>query len=134
MIFLTLNRLNSQTQCHQIYTQPIGWCLVYMKQCRNCFLHVVFRDHFYQFGEIRSITVASKQQCAFVHFMNRVSAELAAEKSFNKLILKGRRLNVKWGKSQAQQLASATASEAESGGKSLDPVPGLPGGRTSVEF
>lgn len=66
--------------------------------------------------------------------MNRVSAELAAEKSFNKLILKGRRLNVKWGKSQAQQMAPATPSEAESGGKSLDPVPGLPGGMTSVNF
>lgn len=66
--------------------------------------------------------------------MNRVAAELAAEKSFNKLILKGRRLNVKWGKSQAQQLTPATASEAESAGKNLDPVPGLPGGIYDQRF
>ncbi len=46
-----------------------------------------FRDHFYQFGEIRSVTMVSRQQCAFVQFTTRSSAEAAAEKSFNKLIL-----------------------------------------------
>lgn len=81
------------------------------------------RDHFYQYGELRSITVASKQQCAFVQFVSRGSAELAAEKSFNKLILKGRRLNVKWGKSHG---ASGTTAVREESAKSLEPVPGLP--------
>lgn len=45
------------------------------------------RDHFYQYGEIRSITVVSRQQCAFVTFTTRAAAELAAEGTFNKLII-----------------------------------------------
>ena len=49
-----------------------------------------YRDHFYQFGEIRSITMVSRQQCAFVQFTTRTSAENAAEKSFNKLIMQVR--------------------------------------------
>uniref|UniRef100_A0A803VAK7 Pre-mRNA-splicing factor RBM22 n=1 Tax=Ficedula albicollis TaxID=59894 RepID=A0A803VAK7_FICAL len=59
------------------------------------------RNHFYQFGEIRTITVVQRQQCAFIQFATRQAAEVAAEKSFNKLIVNGRRLNVKWGRSQA---------------------------------
>lgn len=57
-----------------------------------------FRNHFYQFGEIRTITVVQRQQCAFIQFATRQAAEVAAEKSFNKLIVNGRRLNVKWGR------------------------------------
>ncbi|XP_033751822.1 pre-mRNA-splicing factor RBM22-like [Pecten maximus] len=83
------------------------------------------RDHFYQFGEIRSINIASKQQCAFVQFTTRQAAENATEKSFNKLIMGGRRLNIKWGKSQAQ--LGVTKKDGEDSEKALEPVPGLPG-------
>jgi len=79
------------------------------------------RDYFYQFGEIRNITIVQKQQCGFVQFTTRSAAEAAAEKSFNKLILLGRRLTVRWGKSQAK------ASSAAESVASLPPVPGLPG-------
>ncbi|KAK2116054.1 RNA binding motif protein 22, partial [Saguinus oedipus] len=41
------------------------------------------RNHFYQFGEIRTITVVQRQQCAFIQFATRQAAEVAAEKSFN---------------------------------------------------
>lgn len=84
------------------------------------------RDYFYQFGEIRSVNVVSKQQCAFVQFTSRSSAETAAEKSFNKLIINGRRLNIKWGKSQGQQGQEKEDTKEE--GQNLEPVPGLPGG------
>jgi pre-mRNA-splicing factor RBM22/SLT11 len=67
------------------------------------------RDYFYQFGEIRSITIVQKQQCGFVQFTTRSAAEAAAEKSFNKLILLGRRLTVRWGKSQAKQASAAVS-------------------------
>ncbi|XP_059147534.1 pre-mRNA-splicing factor RBM22-like [Physella acuta] len=80
------------------------------------------RDYFYQFGEIRSINVA-KQQCAFVQFTSRIAAETAAEKAFNKLILNGRRLNIKWGRSQGQPAMKKEEAPAQS---SLEPVPGLP--------
>ncbi|CAL8139338.1 unnamed protein product [Orchesella dallaii] len=79
------------------------------------------RDHFYQFGEIRSITIVQKQQCGFVQFTSRAAAEVAAEKSFNKLIIMGRRLTVRWGKSQAKQTSISDD------GSHLPPVPGLPG-------
>lgn len=57
-----------------------------------------YRGHFYQFGEIRTITIVQRQQCAFIQFATRQAAEMAAEKSFNKLIINGRRLTVKWGR------------------------------------
>lgn len=83
----------------------------------------VFRDYFYQFGELRSITMVPRQNCAFVCFTSRPAAETAAERSFNKLILKGRRLKIMWGKSQGQQ-----PTPGKQGGTPLAPVPGLPGG------
>ncbi|XP_067139758.1 pre-mRNA-splicing factor RBM22 [Centruroides vittatus] len=82
------------------------------------------RDYFYQFGEIRSITMLARQQCAFIQFTTRTAAELAAEKAFNKLILCGRRLTIKWGRSQAK---SSVPTTKEGEGKKLEPVPGLPG-------
>ena len=54
------------------------------------------RNHFYQFGEIRQITMAPKQSCAFVQFTRRGAAELAAEKSFNKVVIKGRKLTIRY--------------------------------------
>jgi len=69
--------------------------------------------------------MASRQQCAFIQFTARASAEVAAEKTFNKLILNGRRLNVKWGKSQANQLVPVLGETERN--NTLQPVPGLPG-------
>nr|CAG4636212.1 EOG090X0770 [Eubosmina coregoni]SVE69833.1 EOG090X0770 [Eubosmina coregoni] len=83
------------------------------------------RDHFYQYGEIRSISIVSRQQCAFVTFANRMSAELAAEGAFNKLVIQNRRLVIRWGKSQGKQNVPGTSS-VEGGAARFDPVPGLP--------
>ncbi|XP_022202538.2 pre-mRNA-splicing factor RBM22 isoform X3 [Nilaparvata lugens] len=84
------------------------------------------RDHFYQYGEIRLVTLVPRQQCAFIQFTQRSSAELAAERTFNKLILGGRRMTIKWGKSQGKQSASVTVSEQDAAAEPLEPVPGLP--------
>ena len=81
------------------------------------------RDHFYQFGEIRSVTMVARQNCGFVTFTTRPAAETAAERSYNKLIIKGRRLKILWGKSQADKPKTG-----KDGGPKLIPVPGLPGG------
>lgn len=80
------------------------------------------QDHFYQYGEIRSITVLAKQQCAFIQFTTRAAAESAAERTFNKLILCGRRMTIRWGRSQGRQKTSLEEGEID-----LEPVPGLPG-------
>lgn len=89
-----------------------------------------FRDYFYQFGEIRNITLLSGKGCGFVQFTTRESAELAAEKTFNKLVLKGRRITVRWGRPQAQQNVASQLGEAGMYARQFDPVPGLPGGET----
>ena len=82
------------------------------------------RDHFYQFGEIRQISMAPKQACAFVQFTRRAAAEVAAEKSFNKVVIKGRKLTIRWGKSQGKQ---SEAPSTSSGSAAVPNVPGLPG-------
>lgn len=64
---------------------------------------VDIRDQFYHYGEIRNVTLVPKQQCAFVQFTKRSAAELAAEKTFNKLVLGGKKLSIRWAYSQAKQ-------------------------------
>ncbi len=73
------------------------------------------------------MNVVAKQQCAFVQFTERSPSEAAAERSFNKLIINGRRLNIKWGRSQGQQQLTGAKKEGDDG-QMLEPVPGLPGG------
>lgn len=80
----------------------------------------IFRDNFYQFGEIRTITLVPRQQCGFIQYTKRAAAELAAEKTFNKLVLGGRRLTIKWAHSQAKQNAVAKTN------RNFEAVPGLP--------
>ena len=77
------------------------------------------------------MSLVGKQQCAFVQFTTRSAAEAAAEKCFNKLIINGRRLNIKWGKSQGQASTPAIKQGVETAEK-LQPVPGLPGGEALV--
>lgn len=80
------------------------------------------RDNFYQYGEIRNITMVARQQCAFVQFTKRMSAEMAAEKTFNKLVLGGQKLAIKWAHSQAKQ-STSTATKTN---RSFDPAPTPP--------
>lgn len=84
------------------------------------------RDHFYQYGEIRSINIVSKHQYAFIQFVTRSGAELAAEKTYNKLILNNRRINIKWGRSQGRPGIDDDDNEENNSNKEMEPVPGLP--------
>jgi len=86
------------------------------------------RDSFYAYGEIRSISVVTKQGCAFVQYTRRASAEVAAEKTFNKLLVKGRRLTIRWGRSQGQKnpIAADGGSAAAAAAPGTVTVPGLP--------
>ncbi|KAK1337521.1 LOW QUALITY PROTEIN: hypothetical protein QTO34_002152 [Cnephaeus nilssonii] len=84
------------------------------------------RDHIYQFGEIWTVTVVQRQQWAFIQCATRQAAEGAAEKSFNQLIVDGRRLNVKWGRSQAARGKGKEKDGTADSGIKLEPVPGLP--------
>ena len=84
------------------------------------------RDNFYQYGEIRNITLVPRQQCAFIQYTSRGAAEIAAERTFNKLLLQGRRVTIKWGRSQARQGVPGNR-DVEGNMRELEPVPGLPG-------
>ena len=59
----------------------------------------------------------------FLQYTRRSAAELAAEKTFNKLTIKGKKLSIRWGKSQGKQ----DAIQAAGSGMALPQVPGLPG-------
>ncbi|XGW30085.1 hypothetical protein V3C99_009251 [Haemonchus contortus] len=74
-------------------------------------------DYFYQFGDIRSLRLLEAKSCAFIQFTTRESCEMAAERSFNKLFLKGRRLVIRWGQPQAQKAEDQ---------RTINPVPSLP--------
>uniref|UniRef100_A0A8C6RAV4 RRM domain-containing protein n=1 Tax=Nannospalax galili TaxID=1026970 RepID=A0A8C6RAV4_NANGA len=52
-------------------------------------------NHFYQFWEMRRITVVQRWQYAFIQFVTRQAVEVAAEKSFNKLIINAARGKIK---------------------------------------
>ena len=88
------------------------------------------RDYFYQFGEIRSIIIASSKNCGFICYTTRQAAEFAAERSFNKAIIKGKRLKVLWGKSQEERTGAKDKTDKT---EDYAPVPGLPGGRFTYE-
>lgn len=59
------------------------------------------KDHFYAHGEIESIRLVLQRACAFVTYTTREAAEKAAEELSNKLVVKGLRLKLLWGKPQA---------------------------------
>ena len=85
------------------------------------------KNQFHQFGEIQTITVVQRQQCAFFQFATRQAAEVAARKSFNKLVVNSCSLKVKWIRSQAARGKEEEKDRTTDTGIKLEPVPGLPG-------
>ena len=61
------------------------------------------RDAFYTYGEISSVRKVASRFCAFVTFTERSAAEKAAEALHGKLIIKGVRLRLMWGRPQQKQ-------------------------------
>ncbi|WOL06484.1 hypothetical protein Cni_G15218 [Canna indica] len=59
------------------------------------------RDNFYAHGEIESVRMVLQRACAFVTYTTREAAERAAEELVNKLVIKGLRLKLMWGRPQA---------------------------------
>uniref|UniRef100_A0A915KPK2 Pre-mRNA-splicing factor RBM22 n=1 Tax=Romanomermis culicivorax TaxID=13658 RepID=A0A915KPK2_ROMCU len=92
------------------------------------------RDYFYQFGELRSISVLPGKGCSFVQFTTRQAAETAVEKTFNKLILNGRRIAIRWGRAQAQQNVIGLMADDSNIGRHYEPVPGLPRVLPTVDY
>ncbi|KAF8402854.1 hypothetical protein HHK36_010945 [Tetracentron sinense] len=59
------------------------------------------RDYFYAHGEIESVRMVLQRACAFVTYTTREGAEKAAGELLNKLVIKGLRLKLMWGKPPA---------------------------------
>lgn len=58
------------------------------------------RSQFYVFGDIKSVHIVRKSNCAFVNFAKRSAAESAAESCFHGIDIKGHHLRVVWGRSK----------------------------------
>lgn len=61
------------------------------------------RDAFYSYGELRSVRKLDSRGCAFVTFVTRQAAEAAAEALANRLVIRGQRCRLLWGKPQPQR-------------------------------
>ncbi|XP_054797206.1 zinc finger CCCH domain-containing protein 25-like isoform X2 [Prosopis cineraria] len=70
------------------------------------------RDHFYAHGEIESIKMVLQRACAFVTYSTREGAEKAAEELSNKLVIKGLRLKLMWGRPQTSKPDSESSDQA----------------------
>ncbi|GAB2301673.1 hypothetical protein Dimus_035704 [Dionaea muscipula] len=70
------------------------------------------RDHFYAHGEIESIRMVVQRACAFVTYTTREAAEKAAEELSNKLVIKGLRLKLMWGRPQQPKPEMDSSEEA----------------------
>jgi pre-mRNA-splicing factor RBM22/SLT11 len=70
------------------------------------------RDNFYAHGEIESVKMVLQRACAFVTYTTREGAEKAAEELSNKLVIKGLRLKLMWGRPQAAKPESDGSDQA----------------------
>ena len=61
------------------------------------------QDAFAGCGEVSKVKKVEARSCAFVTFATRADAESAAEKMQNKLIVKGIRLKLMWGRPQERR-------------------------------
>lgn len=77
------------------------------------------RDQFYAFGEIESIKVVPEKTCGFVTYVCRSDAERAIDTLANRLILKGSKCHLTWGRPRAPQKPTETA-------PSIDPIENTP--------
>uniref|UniRef100_A0A7C8YJJ3 C3H1-type domain-containing protein n=1 Tax=Opuntia streptacantha TaxID=393608 RepID=A0A7C8YJJ3_OPUST len=71
------------------------------------------RDNFYAHGEIESIRMVLQRACAFVTYTTREAAEKAAEELSNKLVIKGLRLKLMWGRPQQPKLETDGSEQAK---------------------
>ncbi|KAJ2022117.1 Pre-mRNA-splicing factor slt11, partial [Coemansia sp. S610] len=95
------------------------------------------RDHFLPFGELKSVVVVPKGNCAFVNFKQRAGAEAAALAALGGCSINDKSLKVAWGKPKPKgpksELALAEASGKETATDSQPPtrasIPPPPGAR-----
>ncbi|KAI8321305.1 hypothetical protein GQ54DRAFT_187112 [Martensiomyces pterosporus] len=78
------------------------------------------RDHFYTYGELKSIVVVPKGNCAFINFKTRPAAEAAAQAVLGGCSIKGKALRIAWGKPKPKGPQSELASSKTSGSSATE--------------
>lgn len=56
------------------------------------------RTHFAQYGQLRSVVCSHRAHCAYINYVKRQDAEIAAETLKGKVVIKGCPMKVTWGK------------------------------------
>ncbi|KAJ1952952.1 Pre-mRNA-splicing factor slt11, partial [Dipsacomyces acuminosporus] len=75
------------------------------------------RDHFYTFGELKSVVVVPKGNCAFINFKTRAAAEAASQAAMGGCVIKGVPLRLAWGKAKPKGPQSEIASKGTGSGE-----------------
>jgi len=104
-------------------------CTLYLGGLEPSVTEKDIRDKFYVHGEIRSIRISKKQSCAFVTYVKREEAEVAAKQLYRNLELKGKKTHLMWGR--PQQTVQTQASQQLVDGATTTgapPAPGMPPG------
>ncbi|KAK3243518.1 hypothetical protein CYMTET_46836 [Cymbomonas tetramitiformis] len=86
------------------------------------------KDTFYAYGEIASIRVIRDRQCAFITYATRSGAEKAAETLSNRLVVKGVRLKLMWGKPAAPKAVADAPSASAAPAAAMAPPVSVPVG------
>ncbi|GBG67342.1 hypothetical protein CBR_g479 [Chara braunii] len=73
------------------------------------------KSNFQSHGEIQSIRLVPNRACAFITYTSRQGAEKAAEACANKLVIKGLRLKLMWGRPQVPKLEEGKGEDDEDG-------------------
>ncbi|KAI9114425.1 hypothetical protein K1719_014653 [Acacia pycnantha] len=73
------------------------------------------------FLKLETIKMVFQRACAFVTYTTREGAEKAAEELSNKLVIKGLRLKLMWGRHQTAKPDSESSDQARSYYPSMDP-------------
>jgi len=84
-------------------------------------------DNFYSFGEIKSVNMVPKLECAFVTFTTREAAEKASEALYRNLKIKDHVIQLSWGKSPSVSAAPALPAAPSSAPQAILPPGALAG-------
>jgi len=93
------------------------------------------KDEFYAYGEIKSIRLVPQSHCGFVTYTTREAAEEAASRLANRLVVKGIRLKLMWGKPQVRggNPGGNTAGASALAPAAPPPPPGMSAGAVPVQ-
>ncbi|KAI0988558.1 hypothetical protein GJ496_009541 [Pomphorhynchus laevis] len=80
------------------------------------------RDQMYSFGEIQDIVMVPKQNCGFVSFTIRESAERAAQTLYNRMVIRGFKAVIRWGRPKSMESTQRSYTSLDTNIEPFDPL------------